>query len=55
MEDTIFLLVKVRIKTSYQNIHDSIAELQTETDYHIGSTPHVEVLKTEIIELNTKK
>ena len=55
MEDTIFLLVKVRIKTSYSNIHDAIAELQTETVYSVSSTPNVEVLQTKIIELNTKK
>ena len=42
MEDTIFLLVKVRIKTSYNNIHDAIAELQTETAYSVGSTENVE-------------
>lgn len=51
MEDTIFLLVRVRIKTSFQNIHDAIEELQTETDCTIGSTAHVEVVATEIIEL----
>jgi len=55
MEDTIFLLVKVRIKTSYRNIHDAIEELQTETDYTIGSTANVEVVATEIVELKTKK
>lgn len=52
MEDTIFLLVK--IKTSYQNIHDAIAELQTETDYTIGSTENVQVIETQIIDLKTK-
>jgi hypothetical protein len=55
MEDTIFLLVKVKIKTSYSNIHDAIEELQTETVYSIGSTPNVEVIATEIMELKTKK
>ncbi|MEN0052317.1 MAG: hypothetical protein AAGC65_01545 [Mucilaginibacter sp.] len=55
MEDTIFLLVKAKIKTSYQNIHDAIAELQTKTVYHIGSTRNVKVLETKIIGLNTKK
>jgi hypothetical protein len=55
MEDTIFLLVKVRIKTSYSNIHDAIAELQTETVYSITSTENVEVIATEIMELKTKK
>jgi hypothetical protein len=54
MEDTIFLLVKVKIKTSYQSIHDAIAELQTETDYSIGSTENVQVIETQIIDLKTK-
>ena len=52
--DKIFLLIKVTIRTEYQNIHDAIQELQQETDYHIGSTKNVEVLDTEIIELHTK-
>lgn len=55
MEDTIFLLVKVKIKTSYLSIHEAIAELQTETDYSIGSTEHVQVIETEIMDLKTKK
>ena len=54
MEDTIFLLVKVKIKTSHQNIHDAIAELQTNTDYTIGSTENVQVIETQIIDLKTK-
>jgi hypothetical protein len=53
MEDTIFLLVKVTIKTAHKNIHDAIQELQTKTTYHIGSTKNVEVLKTEFMELKT--
>lgn len=55
MEDTIFLLVKVKVKTTFQSIHDAIAELQSETDYSIGSTENVQVIETEIIDLKTKK
>ncbi|WP_295769197.1 hypothetical protein [uncultured Mucilaginibacter sp.] len=55
MEDTIFLLVKVKIKTSYLSIHEAIAELRTETDYSIGSTKYVQVIETEIMDLKTKK
>lgn len=55
MEDTIYLLIKVKIKTGFKNIHDAIEELQTQTDYTIGSTEHVEVTETEIMELKTKK
>ena len=54
MEDKIFLLVKVTIKTTYRNIHDAIQELQTNTVLQVSSTPNVEVLQTKIIELNTK-
>lgn len=55
MEDTVYLLIKVKIRTKFNNIHDAIAELQAETDYTIGSTEHVEVTATEIMELKTKK
>jgi hypothetical protein len=55
MEDTIYLLIKVKVRTGYKNIHDSIEELQTQTDYSISSTENVEVTKTEIMELKTKK
>ena len=54
MEDRIFLLVKVTIKTTHSNVHDAIQELQTETVLQVSSTPNVEVLQTKIIELNTK-
>jgi len=54
MQDTLFLLIKVTVKTPYKHIHNAISELQRETDYHIGSTKNVEVIKTEIMELKTK-
>ena len=54
MEDKIFLLVKVTIKTRKSNIHDAIQELQSKTELSVSSTPNVEVLQTKIIELNTK-
>ncbi|RKR80082.1 hypothetical protein BDD43_0175 [Mucilaginibacter gracilis] len=54
MKDTLFLFIKVVVETTHLNIHTAIDELQTETDYHIGSTPNVKVLETEIIELHTQ-
>jgi hypothetical protein len=54
MTDKIFLLVKVTVKTNYKHIHDAIQELQSETEYHIGSTKNVRVLKTEIMKLKTR-
>lgn len=53
MEDKIFLLVKVTIKTTHAIIHDAIAELQN-SDVKITSTENVQVLRTEIIPLNTR-
>ncbi|WP_342647349.1 hypothetical protein [Mucilaginibacter sp. CSA2-8R] len=53
MEDKIFLLVKVTMKTTHQVIHDAIAELQ-KSDVEITSTKNVKVLRTEIIPLHTK-
>ncbi|MDR6941393.1 hypothetical protein [Mucilaginibacter pocheonensis] len=55
MKDSIFLLVKVVIKTTHASIHDAIAELQTKTKLSVSSTPKVTVLETKIIPLNTKK
>ena len=55
MEDTIYLLIKVKVRTGFKNIHDAIEELQTNTVYYISSTPNVEVTDTEIMELKTKK
>jgi hypothetical protein len=55
MEDKIFLLVKVTIRTTHSSIHDAIHELQTQTVLQVSSTPNVEVLQTKIFELNTKK
>lgn len=54
MKDTLYLFIKVVVETTHPNIHDAIEELQTETNYSIGSTENVQVLKTEIIELKTK-
>ncbi|MBS7565336.1 hypothetical protein KHS38_13060 [Mucilaginibacter sp. Bleaf8] len=53
MEDRIFLLVKVTIETTHPIIYDAIAELQN-SDVKITSTENVQVLRTEIIPLNTK-
>ena len=54
MEDKIFLLVRVTIKTNHMSIHDAIQELQSKTKISVSSTPNVKVLQTKIIELNTK-
>jgi hypothetical protein len=54
MEDKIFLLVKVIVRTSYKDVHDAIAELQSKTELQVSSTKNVKVLKTEIMQLKTR-
>ena len=54
MEDTIFLLLQITIKTTHKNIHDAIQELQSKTELNVSSTKNVKVLKTEIMQLKTK-
>jgi hypothetical protein len=53
MKDTLYLFIRVIVETTHPDIHTAIAELQSHADYSIGSTPNVQVLETEIIELNT--
>ena len=38
MKDTIFLFIKVVIQTKHRNIQDAMQELETQTQYTIGST-----------------
>jgi len=54
MEDKIFLLVKVTVRTTYQDISDAMKELQSKTDLTVGSTKNVKVLKHEIMQLKTR-
>lgn len=54
MEDKVFLLVKVSVRTTYRDIYDAIKELQAKTELQISSTRNVKVLKYEIIQLTTR-
>ena len=54
MEDRIFLLLKVTVRTNYKDVHDAIKELQSKTELQISSTKNVMVLKYEIMQLKTK-
>ena len=54
MEDKIFLLVKVTVRTTYRDVHDAIKELQSKTELQISSTKNVKVLKHEIMQLKTR-
>jgi hypothetical protein len=53
MEDKIFLLVKVSVRTTHRDIHEAIKELQAKTELQINSTKNVKVLKYEIMQLTT--
>ncbi|MGN6398711.1 MAG: hypothetical protein ACTHMI_24285 [Mucilaginibacter sp.] len=55
MEDRIFLLVKCTVRTSHKHIHEAIQELQSQTALQVSSTKNVKVLKTEIMQLKTRK
>jgi hypothetical protein len=54
MEDKIFLLVKVTIRTTHKTTRDAMLELQSKTALQVGSTKNVSVLKTEIMQLKTR-
>lgn len=54
MEDKIFLLLKITVKTTHMDIHDAIQELQSKTQLTVSSTKKVKVLKTEIMQIKTK-
>jgi hypothetical protein len=51
MKDTIYLLIKVTIETTHPNIYDAMREFQSQTEYSVTSTPNVQVLITEIMDL----
>ncbi len=54
MEDRIFLLVKCTIKTKHKYIHEAIKEFQDNTMLQLTDTENVQVLKAEVIKMNTK-
>lgn len=54
MEDKLFLLVKVTVRTTHKQVHDAIQELQSKTQLTVSSTKNVKVLKTEIVQLKTR-
>jgi len=47
---TLILVVRVEVETGIDSLFKTIAELETETNYTIGSTENVTVLETEILE-----
>lgn len=47
---TLFLIVRVEVETSTDNLFKAITELESQTSYEIGSTENVRVLETQILE-----
>jgi len=47
---TLFLIVRVEVETSTDNLFKAITELESQTSYEIGSTENVKVLETQILE-----
>ncbi|NOW95838.1 hypothetical protein [Mucilaginibacter sp. SG564] len=55
MEDTIFLLVKVKIKHEHVKVHNAIAELNEKSRCTIRDTEKVKVMETQIMDYKLKK
>ncbi|MBB5645761.1 hypothetical protein [Pedobacter cryoconitis] len=47
---TLFLVVRVEVETTADNLFKAITELESQTSYKIGSTENVRVLETQILE-----
>ncbi|MET4141686.1 MULTISPECIES: hypothetical protein [unclassified Pedobacter] len=47
---TLFLVVRVEVETTADNLFKAITELESQTSYKIGSTENVKVLETQILE-----
>lgn len=54
MEHTMYLLIKVKVKTALTDLQSASKELRSKTEFTIGSTKNVRVMKSEIMELKTK-
>lgn len=53
MKMRLYITIRVDVETSLTNVMDTIDELQTYTDYEIGSTGNVKVLETELVTCDT--
>jgi hypothetical protein len=54
MYDTIFLLVKVTIRTTHKNVHEAITELQNNATCTISSTKKVKVEDIKFMDYKLK-
>lgn len=55
MTDTIFLLVKVELRTTLPTVEDAITELQKDAVCLITDTANVDIIKSNLIEYHLKR
>lgn len=54
MEDRIYLLVRVNLQTSYQNIHEAFKEIQETATCNITDTAKVKIKTVEFVNYKLK-
>ena len=57
-KEIIYLMVRVEVKTNFENISDTVHEVESKAVLSITDTPEVKILDTEILLTrirNTKK
>lgn len=54
MEDRIYLLVRVTLKTTYANIHDAFTDIQENATCSITDTAKVKIKKAELVNYKLK-
>ncbi len=54
MEDRIYLIVRLRVKTTHKGIEKAIDEVEKNTKLEIPSTPNVEVLSAHVLRTQRK-
>jgi hypothetical protein len=54
MEDKIYLIVRLRIRTTHKRIVDAINDIERHTKLSVPSTERVTVLDTEVLRTHRK-
>jgi len=49
MKETVYIMVLVDVQSTYNNISDTVHELENETVLTITNTKNVHILRTEIL------
>ena len=47
--ETVYLMVRVAVLSGYENISETVNELETQSIFNIPSTSKVQVVETEIL------